>query len=666
MKKFLSWIAVFIFAVCFKVTPAWAWDAPLYMEDFEGVSEWSAENGVWEIGAPADGPAAPYNGLNCAGTILDGDYPAQTDSRLIGPYISPWEQGVDLPETDGQEELHLRFWHWFSYSSYDSGRVQISIKNAETGLWGDWIDIGSSISSYSGGWTLKDIEISEYAGQTIRIGFLHVAGRDAYNRASESSGWFLDDIRIIKKMPQFTGDFEMGLMDWSAETGVWQVGTPSSGPAECYEGDQCAGTVLDGNYPAHTDSRLVSATMTIDEISDSEALHLRFRHWFSYSSYDSGQVQISIKNAETGLWGDWIDIGSSISSYSGGWTLKDIEISEYAGQTIRIGFLHVAGRDSYNRASEASGWFLDDIRIIKKIPQFTGDFEMGLMDWSAETGVWQVGTPSSGPAECYEGDQCAGTVLDGNYPAHTDSRLISAAIDLSNCSASIIYLSFWEWFSYSSYDYGEIQISVWDLETNSWSDWECLVQSTETSPAWTHKYVDLSYYVGKIIRIGFFHIAGRDSYNRASESHGWFLDNIELVGPTQIMPVIESISFIPYIPECNSLIDVFGNEPFGEALSFSWQLPDGGLMFGDGANMEFIPEENKIEPYRVRVAASSTSTHISSFSKLLYIFTEVLYDFNIDKDIDGVDVLSFASNEEINETTVCRLAKEFGMVACER
>ena len=187
---------------------------------------------------------------------------------------------------------------------------------------------------------------------------------------------------------------------------------------------------------------------------------------------------------------------------------------------------------------------------------------MGLVDWSASRGVWQVGVPSSGPGECYEGEHCAGTVLDGKYPAYTDSRLVSATINLSGCSASVVYLRFWEWFSYSSYDYGEVQISVWDIETEQWSDWTSLIQSTGTSSVWTLKYVDLSGYSGKIFRIGFLHVAGRDSWGNASESHGWFIDNLELVGPTQIMPTINSISFTSYIPgPCTSLIDIFASDP---------------------------------------------------------------------------------------------------------
>ena len=33
-----------------------------------------------------------------------------------------------------------------------------------------------------------------------------------------------------------------------------------------------------------------------------------------------------------------------------------------------------------------------------------------------------------------------GTILDGNYPAYTDSRMVSATIDLSVCLPPVVYL----------------------------------------------------------------------------------------------------------------------------------------------------------------------------------------------------------------------------------
>ena len=82
---------------------------------------------------------------------------------------------------------------------------------------------------------------------------------------------------------------------------------------------------------------------------------------------------------------------------------------------------------------------------------------------------------STGPTSCYSGSQCAGTVLDGNYAPDTDSRLISAPLDLPGVAGDeLLLLRFWEWFSYSVADQGQVEVSVWDAIGGSWSGWEAV------------------------------------------------------------------------------------------------------------------------------------------------------------------------------------------------
>ena len=281
-----------------------------FSENFEsGAGCWEISNGVWEIGAPNSGPGAAHEGLLVAGTILGGDYPTNTDSRLITP-------ALDLQMVTGNEEIHLRFWHWFSYSSYDSGTVQISEWDDVNGDWLAWASISSAVASGIDLWTLMDLDITAYAGKRVRFGFSHVAARDSFNNASESTGWYIDDIEIVSKVPVFTGDFETGWADWTADggNGVWEVGTPTAGPSSCYSEPQCAGTVLGGNYAAHLDSRLVSAPVDLQMVTGNEEIHLRFWHWFSYSSRDSGTVQISEWDDVNGDWLAWASISSAVAS----------------------------------------------------------------------------------------------------------------------------------------------------------------------------------------------------------------------------------------------------------------------------------------------------------------------------------------------------------------
>jgi hypothetical protein len=129
-------------------------------------------------------------------------------------------------EEKGLEELHLRFQNWFSYSTADSGQVQVSVWDNVAETWGSWVNEGAAVVNTSG-WSLKDVDLTAYAGETVRIAFYHTAGRTCCPEfASESTGWYIDDIELVAGVPAFTGDFESGWGDWGASRGVWQIGSP--------------------------------------------------------------------------------------------------------------------------------------------------------------------------------------------------------------------------------------------------------------------------------------------------------------------------------------------------------------------------------------------------------------------------------------------------------
>jgi PKD repeat protein len=280
--------------------------------------------------------------------VLNGPYP-NTNSRLISPDII-------LPAINpgAGEELHLRFWHWFSFDTYDSGVVQVS-EETSPGVWSAWADLSTSSPS-SGVWTDAKVDISAYAGKKVRIGFLLEQG--AFSGVGP--GWYIDDVSVLVKQAKllpYSDGFEGGIGDWGADNGNWEVGTPSAGPGNCHSGTQCAGTVLNGNY-ANTNSRLISPSLILPAINPGAGeLNLRFWHWFSFDTYDAGVVQIS-EETSPGVWSAWTDL-STYSSSSGVWTYPKIDISAYAEKKVRIGFLLKQGAFS----GVAAGWYIDDVEI---------------------------------------------------------------------------------------------------------------------------------------------------------------------------------------------------------------------------------------------------------------------------------------------------------------
>lgn len=533
-------IVLFLFSLFFlNSATSYSQETTILQEDWEsGIGNWSASNGVWEVGIPTVGPDSGHSGQNCAGTILNGNYPGGSNTRLESP-ISPV---ISLPSLSSGEKIQLKFWHWFRNSD-DKGDVQISVNG------GEWNTISNpSFDGTSNLWTQYVADLSSYADSTIRIGFKFTSG--TYN---SDNGWYIDDILIERKVVSFDNnnpeDFELGVGDWSADNGLWQVGIPQVGPDNSYSIPNCAGIVLDGNYPGGANTRLISPPILLPMISSTEKIQLKFWHWY-INSDDKGYVQISVNRSE------WRTISDpSFDGTSNLWTQYIADLSAYADSTVRIGFYFTSG--TYNAHN---GWYIDDVLIETKFVSFNNpeDFELGVDDWSADNGIWQIGIPTVGPANTHSGQNCAGTILDNNYPGGSNTRLISPEIELIPLQGEIPVLYFWHWFRLSD-DKGEVQISV---NKGAWQTISGPFRGT--SPVWSQAPgVDLSAFADSTIRIAFYFTSG--TYN---SDNGWYIDDIRIEGvtPTEIGEIKTDL------PKQIILYQNYPN-PFNPTTQFRFDLP---------------------------------------------------------------------------------------------
>ena len=91
------------FTFC-TVTKSYSQGTIIIQEDWEtGIGDWYADNGLWAVGSPTVGPDSAHSGQNCIGTVLDGNYPANANTRLISPEIN-------LPTLTGNDKILLKFW----------------------------------------------------------------------------------------------------------------------------------------------------------------------------------------------------------------------------------------------------------------------------------------------------------------------------------------------------------------------------------------------------------------------------------------------------------------------------------------------------------------------------------------------------------------------------
>ncbi len=166
----------------------------VWVDSFEGDSatvwsRWSVDNGVWEIGNPTTGPATnsagfrTHDGTNCAATVLTGNYPAGTSSRLI--------RKTSFSVPPAAQNPRLQFWHWYQFSGNSYGVVQIKL-----GLYDStnaWTDLSPRYyATGSGVWTRPVVDLSGYAGKIVSIAFQIAADGNV------ADGWDVDDVRVVK------------------------------------------------------------------------------------------------------------------------------------------------------------------------------------------------------------------------------------------------------------------------------------------------------------------------------------------------------------------------------------------------------------------------------------------------------------------------------------
>ncbi|WP_035039658.1 S8 family serine peptidase [Catonella morbi] len=166
----------------------------------------------------------------------------------------------------------------------------------------------------------------------------------------------------------YTNDFENGAdgFVFGGKTPMWEVGTPTVGPAKAASGTKLVGTRLNGNYNGLIDSLLISPP--IDLSSETRDAVLRFKDWSELDNYmggfeDSAEVWIGeIDSTDSSI--NKIKYGKTpvlINKYSKReWKEHYIDLSPYKNKKIVVMFaLRWAG---YSERA-AAGYYIDDFKI---------------------------------------------------------------------------------------------------------------------------------------------------------------------------------------------------------------------------------------------------------------------------------------------------------------
>lgn len=287
------------FALLLLTTLASRAETIFWVENFEtnAGSRWTT-NGTWKIGSPTTGPKTnaagfrSYAGSRCATTGLTGNAPANVNRRLI---CTNYNGSPFLTIPDASESPRLRYWQWFQFVNA-LGFVEVQVVGST-----NWqtitptnISVGSTASVSSGVWSRTSIDLGAFAGTNLLVAFHFISGASGFGN---DLGWYVDDVALVTGQPVFNTpeSFEVSPSDWSVETGTWEIGKPTSGPAtnaagfRAHTGTNCAGTVLAGNYGWFVNTRLITPPFTVPA-SGSPAL--RFAQWYQFVNA-LGYVEVS-------------------------------------------------------------------------------------------------------------------------------------------------------------------------------------------------------------------------------------------------------------------------------------------------------------------------------------------------------------------------------------
>ncbi|WP_339262063.1 S8 family serine peptidase [Solibacillus sp. FSL W7-1472] len=136
-------------------------------------------NDSWDWGVPTSGPGNAASGEKVYATNLSGTYANSMNATLVAPPI-------DLPE--GNSYLQFKHWHNFEQASsgraYDYGHVFVSTDQE------NWTQL-LMVQGISNSWLDAEVDLSDYAGQRIYIGF------NAFSDSSvQRDGWYIDDVAL--------------------------------------------------------------------------------------------------------------------------------------------------------------------------------------------------------------------------------------------------------------------------------------------------------------------------------------------------------------------------------------------------------------------------------------------------------------------------------------
>lgn len=324
----------------------------------------------------------PYTGDYCA------RHGANTSSSQEGWLITP-----RLFLQPGQDNTTLTFRSWVGESFY--AKVYVSTDSDPTNT----NNYQSVYNEQQTGnqWSLVTVDLSQYQGQAIYIGFKYVG--------TLGTSWLIDDVNVTESFQPctnysapYSNDFSNGFgscftaldVDMSGGMKCWQPNTSGG-----YQSSGClyhpygqSGVAQTGwlySIRLNLPSGNYNYTLTFKSKSTSSGTGRKNTAWIAVDK--TGAYVPS--DYTTKIWED--------SDYSSSWTTYSVDLTSYKGHTVSIGFKY--------EGTFAHNWFIDDFAITQETAQYTITANSNNTNWGTVSGggtynsgatCTLVATPASG------------------------------------------------------------------------------------------------------------------------------------------------------------------------------------------------------------------------------------------------------------------------------
>ncbi|MGQ9582400.1 MAG: PKD domain-containing protein [Thermoplasmatota archaeon] len=341
-----------------------------------------------------------YSGTTSAACIGEGGAAVQ--------YGANWEEAMEsaspISVPTGTPALNFRH-NYATATSQDGGYIEI--QNG-SGPWerqgtGNWTfntpgyndvtapinPISQNVDCFGGnsnGWLFESVNISKYAGYSIKVRFIFSSSGN-FISPSGLSGWYIDDV-VVTNGVQTTlqEDYESGMAKWKVYN-LRTVGKPGGGvgtawglytdssPSYNVSSTKCFSNrnQTTNHYADGEDSVLVSPQIQLTGYTHAR---LQFQSKMqSQDATDGGFVEVQSSA------GEWVHLrpfmtsyGSSLSATStygniegysgsnpgGNWNRVLFDLTPFAGGPVRIRFHFFADEDDTTN----TGWHIDEVTVV--------------------------------------------------------------------------------------------------------------------------------------------------------------------------------------------------------------------------------------------------------------------------------------------------------------